>query len=338
MILVTGGTGLVGMHLLASLRADGKAVRACKRASSDLTKIKEFFDYSFPNKPEAFDEIEWLDTDLLDVESLTFAMSGCQEVYHSAAMVSFHPKDHKDMVDFNVGATANVVNVAMDLGVKSLGYVSSVAAFGRDGKKPVSEKTVWKYDDENSTYAGSKYNSELEVWRGVEEGLNAYMVNPGIIIGIGDFERSSAELFKQVHKGIPFYPGGSNGFVGVQDVVEVLRNITENGAPSRRYLLVAENWSYQTLFDKIAQAVGGKAPEKAAPQILLTLYCWLQKAKEFLTGKRAFVTKESIRNASQMYSYDASKVKSELNHSFHDVGEVINETGSYFKSLISTRR
>lgn len=337
MILVTGGTGLVGMHLLASLRADGKAVRACKRASSDLTKIETFFKYSFPNKPDAFTGIEWVDTDLLDFESLSFAMSGCQEVYHSAAMVSFHPKDHREMVDFNVGSAANLVNVAMNEGVERLGYVSSVAAFGREGNKPVSEKTIWKYDDENTTYAGSKYNSELEIWRGIQEGLNAYMVNPGIILGIGDFDRSSAELFKQVHKGIPFYPSGANGYVGVQDVVEVLRKITENGAPSRRYLLVAENWTYQTLFSKIADAVGGTAPTKAAPQGLLKAYCWLQRVKELLTGKKAFVTKESIRNASQSYSYDASQVKEELNYKFHDVGEVIKETGSYFKSLVNIR-
>lgn len=333
MVFLTGGTGLVGMHLLASLRAEGKMVRALKRESSDLAAIKAFFDYSFPSKPEAFDGIEWVDGELLDVPLLASYMEGCDEVYHAAAMVSFHPKDHKQMLEVNVEGTANMVNLALAQGVKRFGYVSSVAALGRDDKASITEDTEWKYDSKNSTYAGSKYNSELEVWRGIEEGLNAYMVNPGIILGIGDFKRSSAELFLQMHKGFPYYPGGHNGFVAVGDVVRVLRKMMDEGAPSRRYLLVHENWSYELLFQKVAASLKTTAPKKVAPLWLMKAFQRLQQVTEFFTGKRAFVTKESVRNSNQNYSYDASKVKKELKFEFQNLDEVIEETGAYFMSI-----
>lgn len=330
MIFVTGGTGLVGMHLLASLSADNHRIKAVKRSGSNTDLVKEFFAYSLPNDPEAFERIQWVEVDLMDYADVASAMANCETVYHAAAIVSFHPKDFKEMVDFNVGATANLVNVALELGIASFGYVSSVAALGRKDNEPVTEDTEWKYDAENSTYAGSKYNSELEVWRGVEEGLNAHIVNPAVIMGIGDFSRSSAEVFKQMEDGFPYYPGGSNGFVAVQDVVDVLRRMAEQGSPSRQYMLVSENWSYKELFGHVAQALNKKPPAKLASQRMMNFYCFLQRLKELFTGRRAFVTKESVRNASQNYTYDASRVKKELNYNFEDLPTVIQETGRYF--------
>ena len=332
MVFVSGGTGLVGMHLIASLLSDDQQVVAGKRPSSDLSAIREFLKYSLPNRPDAFNSIDWRDVDLEDRASFASAMQGCDAVYHAAAMVSFHSKDFSRMVEFNVGSTRTMVDYALDADVKFFGYVSSVAALGRDENRSITETTEWKYDENNSTYAGSKYNAELEVWRGIEEGLNAYMVHPAIIMGIGDFNRSSAEIFKQVDKGMPYYPGGNNGFVAVQDVVAVLRRISENGAPSRRYMLVAENWSYKHLFDLVAKAINGKAPDKEAPLWMMILYWRIQQLKELFAGKRAFVTKESLRNANQSYSYDASKVKDELKYEFQDVQEVIKETGEYFQN------
>ncbi|MEO0403368.1 MAG: NAD-dependent epimerase/dehydratase family protein [Bacteroidota bacterium] len=330
MVFVSGGTGLVGMHLIASLLSDGQQVVAGKRANSDLSAIRDFLKYSLPNVPGAFESIQWRDVDLEDRASFAIAMKDCNAIYHAAAMVSFHSKDFSRMVEFNVGSTRTMVDYALDHDVTFFGYVSSVAALGREENKPITESTEWKYDENNSTYAGSKYNAELEVWRGIEEGLNAYMVNPSIIMGIGDFTRSSAEIFKQVKKGMPYYPGGNNGFVAVQDVVEVLRHMCEKEAPSRRYMLVAENWSYQHLFDLVANAVNGKSPNKQAPLWTMKLYWRIQQIKELFTGKRAFVTRESLRNANQKYTYDATKVKNELNYQFQDVKEVIKETGEYF--------
>lgn len=330
MIFVTGGTGLVGMHLLASLSAEKRSIKAVKRAGSNIDLVEQFFAYSLPNDPDAFARIEWVEADLMDYAEVASAMAHCDTVYHAAAIVSFHPKDFKEMVAFNVGATAQLVNVALELGVSSFGYVSSVAALGRKDNESITEATEWKYDAENSTYAGSKYNAELEVWRGIEEGLNAHIVNPAVIMGIGDFSRSSAEVFKQMDEGFPYYPGGSNGFVAVQDVVDVLRKMVEHGSPSRQYMLVSENWSYQELFKLVAKALDKTPPTKLASQGMMNFYCFLQRLKELFTGKRAFVTKESVRNASQNYTYDASRVKKELDYTFEDLPTVIQETGTYF--------
>jgi dihydroflavonol-4-reductase len=329
MILVTGGTGLVGMHLLYQLTESGDAVRALLRPGSDTSAVERYFLHLDPDI-ERYYQVEWEPGDVTDIPSLIEQFEGITQVYHAAAVVSFHAKDRERMFKVNVEGTANMVNVALESGVEKFCHISSVAAIGREGKTTVSEKTEWKDNPENSSYSESKYAAEKEVWRGIEEGLNAVIVNPGVILGIGDFSRSSAELFPRLHKGLPYFPGGSNGFVGADDVALICRKLMYSSISAERFILVAEHLTFETLFQRISGSMGLDAPkEKASKWALMTLW-WGARFLEILTGKRAFISKESIRNASKDYRYDATKVKKELEVEFEPIASVVQATGSYF--------
>lgn len=330
MVLVTGGTGMVGMHLIASLLKRGEQVRALHRAGSDFQPVKQFFEYSGLQ----LEQVEWRVCELNDIPALEDAMEGCKEVFHAAALVSFHNKDRKLIYETNVQGTENIVNVALESDIEVLTYISSVAALGRDERTLViTEDTEWKDDPNLSNYARSKHMAEREVWRGMEEGLKVVVVNPGIILGIGDFCRSSAEIFRQLDKGMPFYPPGSNGFVAVQDVVEACHFLKENDLHNDRFLLVTEHMKFDELFAKVGATIDAKVPKKEAPFWLMRTVQILGSIKEFLTGKRAFVTREGIRNASNSYHYDNRKIK-ESGFKFTGLDSVIEETGKYYRSLV----
>ena len=219
MILVTGGTGLVGAHLLYDLTSSGKKVRAIKRTSSDISVVKKVFSYYSADSENLLKNIEWVNAELSDVYSLLDAMEGVQEIYHCAAMVSFEKKKEEEMMKINIEGTANMVNAALAKSVSKFCHVSSIAALGRDEKGGfISEETFWKSSPDNSNYSISKYGAEREVWRAAEEGLNVVIVNPSLIIGGGNWTQSSSNMFSKGYKGIKYYSSGENGFIDVRDV------------------------------------------------------------------------------------------------------------------------
>ncbi|NCB09315.1 MAG: NAD-dependent epimerase/dehydratase family protein, partial [Bacteroidia bacterium] len=139
-IFVTGGTGLVGAHLLYQLTAAGKKVKALKRKTSNLQQVLKVFSYYSENHTTLFDQIEWVNGDILDYYSLEEMLAGVTEIYHCAAIVSFDPKERAKMIANNVEGTANLVNAALENGVKKICHVSSVAALGQmSGGQPVTE-------------------------------------------------------------------------------------------------------------------------------------------------------------------------------------------------------
>ena len=190
MIVVTGGTGLVGAHLLYDLCKKHEHVRALKRQNSDLKQVKKTFFYYSHDAENLFQKIEWVNADVTDYFSLEDAFKDAKQVYHVAAMVSFHEKDNRKMMEINVKGTANVVNAALHHKIEKLCYVSSIAALGRpDANELATEETPWKDSDKSTAYSISKYKAELEVWRGIEEGLNAVIVNPSVILGPAKFSQ-----------------------------------------------------------------------------------------------------------------------------------------------------
>ncbi len=208
MVLVTGGTGLVGSHLLLQLSSQNKNIRAIYRKSSSFVNVKRLFE----NAGESFQQIEWMEGDILDVSSLAEAMQGVEKVYHCAAMISFSPEDRERMLEINRTGTANVVNLCLESGVQKLCYVSSVAAINRlHEEEIITESTPWEENADNSNYAVSKQAAEREVWRGMAEGLKAVIVNPGIIIGPGNWNSGSGKLFSSVWNRLKFYSEGMSG-------------------------------------------------------------------------------------------------------------------------------
>lgn len=324
MILVTGGTGLIGSHLMLSLLKNGEKLRATFRSSHSIEKVKKLFELEVDNAQELVESIEWIEADLLDLAALENAFNGVEKVYHAAALVSFDQKDAKSLMDINVTGTQNVVNLCLEYNVEKLAYVSSVAALGQysDGKC-TDEEALWQYQKNISNYSVSKYYAENEVWRAAAEGLKVVIVNPVTVIGYSDWNTSSSMIVKKVAEGLPYYPEGTNGYVGVKDVVRALEILMNKNIDGQRYLLVSENISFKSLFDQLADALKVKPPRWAISKRTAKFAMLFDQIKSLLTASKPALTKESIEAVYAKRCFSATKIKNELDFSFEPIPEVI---------------
>ena len=294
MIFVTGASGLLGSHLIQSLLAKGKTVRALYRNQ-------------IPSLTGA-EKVDWVAGDLLDVSALTDAMEGATHVYHCAAIVSFSPSKAAMMIKANQEGTANLVNICLDQKVEKLVFVSSVAALGRIREDaPIDESMHWTPETSNSIYGKSKYLAEMEVWRGMAEGLNIAIVNPVIIFGAGDWNKGSSEIFKSSYHQFPWYTNGISGFVDVLDVVDAMQLLMDSPIAGERYIISAENLSYQTVFTKIANAFSKKPPSRKVTPLLAAIVWRLEAIKSLFTGKTPLLTKETAATAQAKVYFNNEK-------------------------------
>jgi dihydroflavonol-4-reductase len=325
MILVTGGTGLVGSHLLQALARDGKPVRAIKRASGDIGMVRKVFDLYSPEPEKDFSLIEWVEAYLMDIFSLEDAMEGVEEVYHCAAVVSFLPGDRKKLLQVNTVGTANIVNTALEKKIRKLCHVSSIAALGRPENQSdlIDEKLVWKASKNNSNYAVSKYGAEREVWRGTAEGLDAVIVNPSIILGVAGPGQGSSRIFNAVWEGLKFYPLGKNGFVDVRDVVRAMILLMNSDIRNERFILNADNIEYKTLFDLMAAAMSKPGPSVKVSPLVSGLAWRIEKLRSMITGVKPLITRETARTAVQQNRYSNEKIRKELGFEFTPIEETV---------------
>lgn len=295
-VLVTGSTGLVGSHLIPALLDRGYNVSALYRAEVPNVEHRE--------------QVRWIKGDILDVLLLEDAMQNIQQVYHCAAIVSFSPSEAARMMHVNVEGTTNVVNAALHAGVNKLCFVSSVAALGRIRQgQLVNESMYWSEETSNSIYGKSKYLAEMEVWRGIGEGLKAVMVNPSIILGSGNWETGSTKIFKSVYEEFPWYTEGVSGFVDVSDVVKAMILLTESDVSAERFILSADNISYRELFNHIANAFGKNPPNKKVTPFIASVVWRAEALKSMITGKKPLITKETAATAQATVRFDNSKIQ-----------------------------
>jgi nucleoside-diphosphate-sugar epimerase len=301
---VTGGTGFLGAYIIRDLVEKGFSVRAIRRANKQLP---------FFISPSVLNKVEWLEGDILDVVSLEESMAGMDAVIHAAAKVSFHASDRSEMFRTNIEGTANVVNLALEAGIRKVVYVSSVAALGRTKNgDTVTEAKKWEENKMNTNYALSKYHAEMEVWRGMGEGLNVTVVNPSTIIGYGDWNTSSCAIFKNVYQEFPWYTTGVNGFVDVEDVSKAVVLLLGVESSGDRFILSGDNWSFRQLFNEIAQGFNKKLPHRLATPVLGEIAWRFEKLRSLVTGKRVVLTKESARVSQTKTYFDTTKIENRL--------------------------
>ena len=324
MILVTGGTGLAGSHLLQELTSKGEKVRALRRKSSKTDFVKHVFDAYAKDPEKQLGLIEWVEGDVLDIFSLEDAMEGISKVYHNAAVVSFNPSDREMMYHVNVDGTANVVNTAIKCGVKKICHTSSIAALGRAKQDGIiDENTHWVTSKLNSHYAISKFNGEREVWRGTAEGLNAVVILPSIILGLADISNGSMQLFKTILKGIPFYTPGMNGYVDARDVAKSQVYLMESDIVNEKYIISAENLSYKESLGMIADGFGKRHPSLKVNPAMAFLARYFYKIKSLLTGTHPIVSKETARTAMLVHRYSNKKFLEASNMVYTPIRESI---------------
>lgn len=292
-IFITGATGLLGSHLIKTLSQQNKKIKALYRSAIPFNHLN----------------IQWIKGDLFDTGLLEETLNDVDEVYHCAGKVSFNPKEKKQLFKTNVEGTANVVNACLNTGVEKLLHVSSVSALGRLRENVVvTEEMQWSEETSNSLYGESKYLAEMEVWRGIAEGLNAVIVNPTIILGANDWNNGSTEIFKTVYKEFPFYSEGVTGFVDVDDVVNAMIELMNSNISAERFIINAENISYKELFDMIAESFHKKPPHKKVTPLMAAAIWRLERIRSLFTGKTPFITKETARTALGKVYFDNSKL------------------------------
>jgi dihydroflavonol-4-reductase len=304
-VLVTGGTGFLGAYIIKELIEKGHAVRAIRRNIS--TAPPAFI------PDNIWRRVEWVQGDILDVAGLEEAMEGADAVIHSAAMISFTGKDRRAMFKTNVEGTSNIVNIALGRAIKRFVHISSVAALGRTGNgETVTETKTWEESKRNTQYAISKFRGEIEVWRGISEGLTAVVVNPSTILGYGDWNSSSCALFRSAWREFPWYTEGINGFVDVRDTAKAIVCLLESEVASQRFIINGDNWTFRRIFETIAAGFGKKPPSREATPLLAGIAWRAERLKSLFSGRSTLLTRESARVARSSTWFDNSKILQQL--------------------------
>ena len=322
-VFVSGATGFLGSYICRYLIDQGYSVVGLKRHTSSMQLVEDIHD-----------RINWAVGDILDIPFLEETLSGVDAVIHAAAMISFKPSERETMMKVNVEGTSNMVNVCLALNISRFIQISSIAAIGRNKYQPkIDESISWGNSDLNSHYAISKFKSECEVWRGMEEGLNAAILNPSVIIGAGDWNSGSCLLVKQVADGLSFYPIGETGFVDVRDVARASIGLMESSIHGERYIVNGFNTSYRIFFQQMASRLGVNPPKREAKQWMLRSISYMLAFISVFTRKSPLVTKEIIRNVSSKFEYSNKKIIQDLAFTFTDSDVTIQQTAdSYLQS------
>lgn len=320
-ILVTGGTGFVGSYLLRQLLQQGyRRLKATKRHQSPMDLVASIAD-----------SVEWFEADILDIPALETAMEGVQIVFHCAAMISYETRDTKQLYRVNAEGTANIVNIALALGVEKLIHVSSISALGRlKDKNWYDEKFIWQNSPLNTGYSLSKFLAEQEVQRGIAEGLNAVIINPAVIIGAGYWDHTTCRFFRHTWNGNPFYPAGTTGFVDVRDVARFLVNLMESDITGERYIVSGENLRHRELLHLIAKGLVKRPPTIKANRIISSLAWRIQWLNARLFGIKPFITKQSARTSARHFQYDNSKSIRDFQFSYTPIAKTIEESCRLF--------
>ncbi|MBB2146612.1 NAD-dependent epimerase/dehydratase family protein [Pedobacter sp. LMG 31464] len=314
MILVTGATGFLGAELITQLTAQNLKVRALKRTTSSIPDLLR------ENKL-----VEWFVADINEPESLEDAFENITQVYHCAAFISFDPKDKAKLLKINIEGTSNIVNLCAEHQAR-LVHVSSIAALGNAKKgEQITEKDFWEYDSKVHAYAISKYEGEMEVWRGIAEGLNAVIVNPAVIIGKNAGFEGSGAIFKLVKDGLKFYTDGATGIVDVEDVAKAMILLMNSEVFAERYTLSADNLNYKDFFAEIATGFGIKPPKTEAKPWMLGIAWRAAKLASLFTQKAPALTQDAARSSFNLSYYSNAKVKNAININFKPLKESILE-------------
>lgn len=315
MVLVTGASGFLGGALVRQLVADGVAVRIIKRSHSDISHLDDIRD-----------KIDISEGDVLDIPSLEIAMEGVDCIYHSAAVIGYDASYYDAMYKCNIEGTANVVNTALYKGVRRILHVSSIAAIGGKPEELITENTKWEKNQWTTHYGITKMLAEREIWRGIQEGLEGVIVNPGIIIGTSHNQnKATMRVFKQIaSRKMPFYTNGTNGFIDVRDVVNCSIQLMNGPFQADRYILIAENRTFKSYFEAIARQLQVPAPRFALNKCIGFAAAAADRFASWLVpSRKRGISSENLKVSLETFRYSNDKIKQALNYQFTPLEDTI---------------
>jgi nucleoside-diphosphate-sugar epimerase len=323
MIAVTGANGLLGSFIVRKLYQEGVPFVALKRKSSDTSILKDLNE-----------KVEWRDVDVVDAVAIHEALKDVTGVIHTAALVSFNPRKFNKLFDVNVSGTRNIVDACLALGIRRLLHISSVAALGRQkGQGIVDETNKWIDSPLNTAYGKSKYQAELEVYRGQEEGLSTVCINPSVILAPANWNNSSAQLFKYVWRERPFYVDGFMNYVDVRDVAEIVFQLFNADVENDGFIINAGSISFKSFFDIVATRFDRKAPGIKLSKSTVKIVAAFEHLRSIVTAADPLITKETARLAETKFFFDNEKVRNELNFEFQSIDSTLDWCCEYYLKL-----
>ncbi len=328
-ILVTGGTGLVGSHLLYSLVKQGLEPIAIKRSTSDVVNVKKIFSYYSKDVDSLFKKIQWKECDILDIVYLEDIIKNVTHIYHAAALISFNNNDKNKMIEINTVGTSNIVDLALKYSIQRLCFVSSIATLGSNNGLAVNEDCLWSWDNQ-SGYAISKHLAEAEVWRGFAEGLSGCIVNPSLIIGPGSWNSGIGTIINKASLGMPFYPPGSCGVIDVKDLVEIMIQLMNSSITNERFIINSEHMDYGELMTIIANRFNKKPPTIKLNRYLMKLLIGLDMMINKIRGKRIELSTDAVKYTTAEILLDNSKIQNAINFNYSDIKRSIEKCADLF--------
>ncbi|GJM62114.1 NAD-dependent epimerase/dehydratase family protein [Persicobacter diffluens] len=321
MVFVTGATGFIGSYICRSLLLHGHQLRCLKRAQSNMKLLEDVAHL-----------IEWVEGDLMDLLWLEQQLEGVDKIVHAAAMVSFGDEDPSEMYHTNIQGTHQLVNLALEKQIKQFVHISSIAAIGNAPEGEITDESHhWEEkSDGSSAYALSKQRAEMEVWRGVYEGLNAVIVNPSVVLGPCPANQSSGKLLAYLKEGNRFYTEGTISLVDVRDVAEVVRLLMEKEILGERFILSAASKGYQEFFKEVRQRWGLTMSLKKIGKKRLTSLRAIEKLIGLISGRQAKISKDMIRQVGESNYYSSDKVMDFLDFQFRPLAETLDWTCQSF--------
>lgn len=321
MNLVTGATGFLGTHLLAKLiLQQEKTIAIFRNEKKKEHSIKILLKDPAISTASIAEYIQWEEADILDVPRLEEVFeNGIKHLYHCAGFISNSPSDYKKMRRMHIHGTKNIVNLSIALGVKKMCHVSSIATLSPDEiSNQMTEKITISEQDKTNVYAIAKYGAEREVWRATQEGLDAVIVNPGVILGDGFEASGSGLILKKAKDGFPFYIPKKTGFVDVYDCVEIMYQLTNHQVSTQRFILVSENTSFKKVMTRIAEKYQTKPPRYKLTKTLFYMI-WGIESVLSIFGYKKQTNLDLIKNMNSTSAYDNSKIKETLNYQFRSL-------------------
>lgn len=323
MILVTGATGFIGSHLMCHLAEKDIFPVAMFRHESNKNKVWKLFESQFKDAAERFDKIIWRKADFRDLPSLNAAFEGITYVYHCAGYISMAHKDVKKLLEINEKGSTYLIDLCLSHSIKKLVYVSSIAALGYDPSMSViDENTPWDNNTDKSPYAYSKYGGEMEVWRGMEEGLDAVIVNPGIVLGNGS---PINKLLKRYQKGLRWYTPGYKAFVNIEDVIAVMDQLMHSKIEGERFILVSDNWSGKAVAQHLLESGNFGTRVKLIPRGFLNILWIMEHLIQLLGLRKRFLTRAIINGQYEQKNIDGGKIKSFLDFKYTPIVKLLND-------------
>ena len=303
--LITGANGFVGSAVLRLLINNGHDVRALVRSGSDRRNFEGL-------------DLELVEGDLRDNESLTRAVTGCEALFHVAADYRLWLPDPESMYQTNVAGTRNLIEIATQQGIEKIVYTSSVATLGinKDGT-PSNETTPVSLKDMIGHYKRSKYLAEQEVHRLVKD-INSpvIIVNPSTPVGPRDIKPTPTGriVLDTIRHRMPAYVDTGLNIAHVDDVANGHLLAFNKGVIGERYILGGDNMTLAEILSTICLNQGMSAPKIKLPHNLILPIAWIMERIASVTHKEPRATVESVRMSKKLMFFSCDKAKDKLGY------------------------